>query len=141
MYLDSCIIIKLLTPEADSAYFDQALSGQPLTSSELAYTEVGAALLAKERAGRISPDQRKQAWRQFQQWIHDEDIVLEALNSTVIRKAFQVLERCHSKVALRTLDALHVATADLCQDLPLCSTDTRLRQAAIELGLEVFPPA
>jgi predicted nucleic acid-binding protein len=141
MYLDSCIIIKLLTPEADSVYFDEALSGQPLTSSELAYTEVNAALQAKERAGRISAGQRKQAWRQFQQWIQDEDIVLESLNSTVLRKACQVLERCHPKIALRTLDALHVATADLCQDLPLCSTDMQLRQAAVELGLEVFPPA
>ena len=58
----------------------------------------------------------------------------------MLRKAALLLERCHPKVPLRTLDALHLATADLCHDFPLTTTDGRLRDAAVLLGFQVFPP-
>jgi hypothetical protein len=141
MYLDSCIIVKLLAPEPDSADFEKALRGQPLTTSELAFPEVCSALLARERAGGLGARDRDRAWRQFQRWIEHEEIVLAPLDSAVLRKAARLLDRCHPAVALRTLDALHLATADIVMEGPLCSTDRRLRQAASRLGLEVYPPA
>lgn len=141
MYLDSCILVKLLTPEPDSGYFDRELSGRPLTTSELAFTEVRSALLAKERAGGIDAAARERAWKQFRIWIDEEEIALEPLNSAVLRKAVRILDACHPRIALRTLDALHLATADLCMDTPVCSTDERLRKAALHVSLDVFPPA
>jgi predicted nucleic acid-binding protein len=141
MYLDSCIIVKLLAPEPDSGFLDRELSGQALTTSELAFTEVFAALLAKERAGAFGEAERQMAWRQFRAWIEAEEILLEPLNSAVLRKAVRILELCHPQLALRTLDAIHLATADICMDTPVCSTDRRLRDAALKFGLEVFPAA
>jgi len=141
MYLDSCIIVKLLVAEPDSEFFVRALEGQPLVTSELAQTEVFSALLARERAGKISAADRQLAWKELGARIEAGEIRIEPLHSIVLRKARHSLEQCHPKVPLRTLDAIHLATADLCQDFPLVTTDGRMRDAAKLLGITVFPPA
>lgn len=141
MYLDSCIIVKLLVTEPDSEFFVRSLEGQPVVTSELAQTEVFSALLARERAGKITTADRRRAWREFEQRIATEEIHIEPLNGIVLRKARHLLEHCHPKVPLRTLDAIHLATAELCHDFPLVTTDSRLREAAAILGHELFPPA
>lgn len=141
MYLDSCILVKLLVVEPDSEFFVRALEGKPLVTSELAQTEVFSALLARERAGKISVPDRRRAWAEFESRIEAGEIRIEPLNTIVLRKAMHSLERCHPKVPLRTLDAIHLATVDLCQDFPLATIDGRLRDAATLLGIEVFPPA
>jgi predicted nucleic acid-binding protein len=141
MYLDSSIIVKLLVAEPDSEFFINSLKGRPLAVSELAQTEVFSALLSRERAGKISAADRRRAWREFEARIEAGEIQLKPLNSVVLRKAMRSLEHCHPKVPLRTLDAIHLATVDLCQDFPLATTDARLRDAAAGLGFDLFPPA
>lgn len=140
MYLDSCILVKLLVAEPDSEFFIDSLEGKPLVTSELAQTEVFSALLARERAGKIDFGDRRRAWREFHARIEAKEIRFEPLNSIVMRKAMHSLERCHPGVPLRTLDAIHLATADICHDFPLATTDARLRDAATLLGFSVFPP-
>jgi predicted nucleic acid-binding protein len=140
MYLDSCILVKLLAPEPDSEFFTRALEGRALVTSELSQTEVFLALLARERGGKISAKDRKMAWREFEARVADGELTLEPMNGVVLRKARLALEQCHPKVSLRTLDAIHLATADLCQDFPLVTTDVRLRDAATMMSIEVFPP-
>jgi predicted nucleic acid-binding protein len=139
MYLDSCIVVKLLVVEPDSEFFVRSLEGQPLVTSELARTEVFSALLARERAGMISVLDRRRAWHEFEERVKAKEIKIEPLSSIVLRKATHSLEQCHPKVPLRTLDAIHLATADLCQNFPLVTTDARLRDAAILMGFDVFP--
>jgi len=139
MYLDTCIIVKLLTTEEDSETLDRHLTGQALSTSELALTELWSALLAKERNQRITMKERTLAWTQFQTWIEEGDIEIRDLNGVVLRKANHQLEACHPAVPLRTLDAIHVASCDLAQDFPLCSTDARVRQAARLLRIPLFP--
>jgi predicted nucleic acid-binding protein len=141
MYLDSCILVKLLVVEPDSEFFVRALEGKPLVTSELAQTEVFSALLARERAGKISVTDRRRAWNEFESRIEAGEIRIEPLNSIVLRKAMHLLERCHPNVPLRTLDAIHLATVDLCQDFPLATTDNRLRDASTLLGFKIYPPA
>ena len=140
MYLDSCIIVKLLVTEPDSEFFISSLEGEVLVTSELSQPEVFSALLARERAGNIGRPDRRRAWKEFQARVATEEIRIEPLESRVLHKATVLLERCHPAVPLRTLDALHLATADLCHDFPLTTTDGRLRDAAILLGFQVFPP-
>jgi predicted nucleic acid-binding protein len=141
MYLDSCILVNLLVVEPDSDYFARTLSGQTAVTSELAPTEVFSALLARERAGKIAATDRRRAWSEFEARMAAGEIKIEPLTSLVLRKARQTLERCHPKLPLRTLDAIHLSTADLCQSFPLVTTDARLRDAAAHLGFEVFPSA
>ena len=139
MYLDAAIIVKLLVDEQDTDYFQNALAGALLSSSELAFTEVRAALLTKERNKLISARQREAAWQVFTDRVHARDIDLHPLNGLVLRKASHILGRCYPKVPLRTLDAIHTAACDLSQDFPLCTTDRRMRDAAGVLGIPVFP--
>jgi predicted nucleic acid-binding protein len=139
MYVDSAIIVKLLIREPDSDFFDSALSGQVLDSSELSLTEVCSALLAKERAGSITPRERRQAVEQFHALVHDEILRLYPLNGRVLSRAAAILEACHPRIALRTLDALHVATCDLHKCETLCATDGRMRSAGAQLAMKVFP--
>ena len=141
MYLDSAIIVKLLVREPESDYFDHALSGQVLDSSELCLTEVYSALLAKERAGGISARERQIAFTRFEELIRDEILRLYPLDSRIMRRATAILQACHPKVPLRTLDALHVATCDLHQCEALCATDNRMRAAGAQLAIRLFPEA
>jgi predicted nucleic acid-binding protein len=139
MYLDSCIFVKLLSPEPDSILFSQYCAGQQLHTSELAWTEVFAALMAKERAGTIPAALRSRAVERFQSLVSRGTIVMLPLNRIALNKANQVLGQCHPAIPLRTLDAIHVASADLCQQFPVVTTDRRMREAAGRLHLPVFP--
>jgi predicted nucleic acid-binding protein len=139
MYLDTGILVKLLTPEPETAFFERELLGHSLASSELALVEVKSALFAKERAGLITAAQRAKAEAKFAAMIADEIFKLGNLNNQTLRKATQIVQACHPKVPLRALDALHVATCDLAQDFPLCTTDARLHAAARAMHIPVFP--
>lgn len=139
MYLDSCVLIKLLVPEPDSPVFQDAVTGRQISSSELAFSEVAAALLSKERSGKISSGQRLQAWQLFQNWTEEEVVELELLESRTLRNANRILSATHPDIPLRTLDAIHLAACDLSQDFPLCTTDRRMREAASLLKIPLFP--
>lgn len=139
VYLDTGILVKLLTPEPETAFFERELRGQPLATSELALVEVKSALSAKERARLISRDQRLRAEAKFAEMIETETLQFQDLNQRVLRKATQIIQACHPNVPLRALDALHVASCDLTQEFPLCTTDARMHAAAREIHLKVFP--
>ena len=141
MYLDSCILVKLLVVEPGSEFFVRSLEGKPVVTSELAPTEVFSALLARERAGKISITDRRRAWQEFETRVTEGEIKIEPLNSIVLRKANHLLEKCHPKVPLRSLDAIHLATADMAHNFPLATTDGRLRDAASLMGFKIFPAA
>ena len=99
-----------------------------------------AARLAKERAGRISRQDRLTGWRLFQEKVRDQEFHLLPLNRQVIERAGAVIDQCHPKVPLRTLDAIHVATAELYGGEQMCSSDQRVCAAADFIGLSLVPP-
>src|SRR4051812_45276993 len=100
MYLDSCIIVKLLTPEADSELYQRHFFGQALSSSELAWTEVNSALLMKERQGRLTSEERELAWHTFEHLVANEELHLLKLNFVTLKKASHVLNATHPEVGL-----------------------------------------
>ena len=134
MYLDSCILVKLLIREPDSKFYGQWVDGHPVSSSLLAYTEVWSALLARERAQLIRTRLRLEAWQRFEDQMRMQMIDLSPVSEAIVRRAHWILGRVHPKVPLRSLDALHLATADQLQDWPLVTSDQRLREAALHLG-------
>lgn len=139
MYLDTGILVKLLTPEPESAWFERELRGQPMATSELALVETKSALFAKERAKLISHEHRLRAEAKLAEMIKQEVLHITHLNSRVLKKAEQVIAACHPDVPLRALDALHVASCDLAQEFPLCTTDARMHAAARRIHVPVFP--
>ena len=139
MYLDSAIIIKLLVREPESEWFGRRLAGYDFQVSELALSEVSAALLAKERMKTISPQERVKSTERFFSMIENEIISFLTLNRRVIERARTIQLACHPQVPLRTLDALHVATCDLHQGGSMCATDARIRAACKQLGIALIP--
>jgi predicted nucleic acid-binding protein len=134
MYLDSSILVKLLVREPDSEFYGRLTDGQPVSSSMLAYTEVWAALIAKERHKGIAPELRRHAWRLFERHYLEDVFDLASISDAVVRRANWIIERVHPEVPLRSLDALHLATADQLQDWPLVTGDRRMRDAAKLMG-------
>jgi len=141
MYLDSAIIVKLLVAEPDSSIFVAATQDLPIASSELAFTEVAAALFKKQREKVLSTAQRQRAWNTFLRWTDSKELVLYSLNSHTLRNSNRVLAISHPDVALRSMDAIHVSACEIAQEFPLCATDSRMRAAATKLGIPIFPEA
>ena len=139
MYLDSAIIVKLLVREEDSPWFDRNVRGHELWTSELALAEVSSAILIKERTGRISVPERKSAFSRFEAMQEDEFVRFHPLSSGVVRHAAGLLTSCHPDVALRSLDAIHLATAMMHPRGPMCTNDAKLRAAAKRMGVTCFP--
>ena len=139
MYLDSAIIVKLVVRENDSAWFNQAVVGHRLWTSELALAEVRSAIYIKERGGQVSASQRKSALTRFEAMLSSEVLNLLPLNSNVVQRAVALLGTCHPEIGLRSLDALHLASAQLNPCGPLCTTDGKLRSAATRVGVINFP--
>jgi predicted nucleic acid-binding protein len=139
MYLDSCILVKLLVREADSRWFDQNLKGQTFETSDLALAEVRSALLAKERAGLISSRERVSAGEKFLDMIEEDLTRLLPLHRPVLERASAMQLACHPRIPLRTLDALHLATCDLQKGDVLATLDARMRAACEHFAIALFP--
>lgn len=125
-YLDSSAIVKLAVREAESVALRRYLRRRrPLVSSSLARTEVLRALLP---AG----DQAISAGRKV---LARLDLV--RINNLVLDAAAALLP-----VEIRSLDAIHLATAALLrEDLStLITYDDRMAEAAKRLGHRVAAP-
>lgn len=125
-YLDSSAIVKLIISEPGSESLAHASSGWgPLVSSKIAHTEVRRALL---RAGVQDAVRCAEVL---------ESIGLVAVSDEVLSKAATMLP-----ATLRSLDAIHIATASLLgNDLAqLCTYDLRMAAAAEAAGLAVVTP-
>ena len=129
LYLDSSAIVKLVAPEPESGALVARLRSDPETvSSALAGVEV---LRAVRRTGAaVEMLGRAEA-------VLDR-IGLVAMDSGVLRRA-SMLE----PTDLRTLDAIHLATALTLgpEIVGLVTYDARLAQAASRAGLAALAPS
>jgi predicted nucleic acid-binding protein len=125
-YLDSSALLKLVQREPESEALESvvsALAGR--ASSQLARVEV------LRRARRHGPAAEAKAQRTL------DALTLRSIDDEVIATA-SALE----PAALRSLDAIHLATALSISDLDLfISYDQRLNDAAAAAGLRVGSPA
>lgn len=139
MYLDTAILVKLLVREPDSRFYAELVEGEVVWSSQIVVTECFSALLRKERERGITPSHRRRAWRQVEADIAARRLNLVTLTADVLARANGILGACHPTIALRSLDALHLASAERCQSWPIYSNNRRVRQAATRLGLPLAP--
>jgi predicted nucleic acid-binding protein len=135
MFLDTSVLVKLLTPEPDSEHFAGLVDGQALSSSDLTQVEVFSALTAKERGGLITRDFRYKAWNVFETMVEDGQLCLLPVTGEAFRKARQFIDLNHPVVGLHALDAVQMAVCDIHQDFPLVSKDHRMLAAAARLGI------
>jgi uncharacterized protein len=127
IYLDSSAIVKLAVEEPESAALRQYLRRRkPLVSSSLARAEVARALLPIGEA----------AVRRGHDVLNRLELI--RINDRVLNAAGALLPE-----ELRTLDAIHLATAhQLGSDLQqLITYDDRMRTAAENLGYRINTPS
>ncbi|MGH7866782.1 MAG: type II toxin-antitoxin system VapC family toxin [Candidatus Dormibacteraceae bacterium] len=127
IYLDSCAVIKLLVPEAESAALASYLTSanEPWVSSEVIVVEIHRALI------RLEVDEQIKA--QAAQLLH----ALAKISTSRILEEASRLPGKH----LRSLDALHLATALHVSPRQFITYDSRLSEEANNAGLDVFRPA
>ena len=128
IYLDSSAIVKLVAAEPESAALRRELAAHPeRVSSALARVEVLRAL-RRMNAGAEVLERAEQVL---------DRIALARPEKPVLRAAADLRDR-----GLRTLDALHLATALSLPGLDaLVTYDRRLAAAATAAGLAVLAPA
>jgi predicted nucleic acid-binding protein len=125
-YMDTSAIVKLAVREPESAALRRYLRRKrPLVTSALARTEVARALLP------FGPS----AFARGEEVLRRIDIV--RVNDQILKSAGSMLP-----VELRSLDAIHLATAvALGEDLArVCTYDDRMTTGAATLGLPVVAP-
>ncbi|WP_136707411.1 type II toxin-antitoxin system VapC family toxin [Agromyces sp. H66] len=134
IYVDSSALLKRAVQEAESAAVDAALesavaAGDVIASSTLAWIEVTRAL----RTRLDSTDPRLIA--------RLSDHALSGLQEAPIVPEVTAVARRIGPPTLRSLDAIHLATATLLEADEVWAYDRRLLDAADGLGLVTVSPA
>ncbi len=131
-YADASALVKLARDEAESASLSAYLAGADLVSSELALAEVPRAL---RRAVAMDPALPLEGlWGRVDELIHR--IALRPVDHDVLLGAAALTEP-----SLRTLDAIHVATAlHLSPVEAFVTYDQRQAAAARLAGLRTVAP-
>jgi predicted nucleic acid-binding protein len=137
LYLDASAVVKLFVPEPESDALNEALVGvADVIVSDLALTEMSSALGRRVREERLARDEAHRLYREAAKLLttcrHVE------LTPPIHRHAERLM--LSLPIPLRTLDALHVATALDAEAATVVSFDPRLRDAAASQGLFVAPP-
>jgi uncharacterized protein len=139
VYLDASALVKLLVPEPESDALNQALVGaEDVIISDLALTEMASALGRRMRERRLAVTEARRLQREAEKLAGACHRV--ELTPPIHRRAERLLLSSR-QVALRALDALHVATALVADAATVVTYDPRLRAAALAQGLFVVPEA
>lgn len=136
-YLDSSAVVKLFIaePERDQVHAIWSVAEGAVTS-RLTYVEIRAGVAAARRSGRLDRAGHAVALSMLDDtWA--EMIILD-LSADLARRAGDLTET----LGLRAGDAVQLASALEIEpdDVMLVSWDARLRGAASNAGLPVFPP-
>ena len=138
VYAESSAVLRWLlgTPEASSIQAALGSAGEVVTSA-LTAAEVHRTLRRLAAAGTLTPEARDRAIARFSQasarWI------VYSVTDEVLGRAGEAFPL----EPLRTLDALHLATAELhgreVRTAAVLSFDARVRENALAMGLVVVP--
>jgi len=144
-YWDTSCLIKLYAAEADSIDFQAHVYGDPaVVTSEIARLELCAALHRKEAAGGLQPGGARRELAAYDADVAAGLIAVNGISPAIVEHFEVIIERCHQQsppLLLRTLDAIHLATAAVSGESQIVATDKRLRDAALLLGFTVYPTA
>jgi predicted nucleic acid-binding protein len=132
-------LVKLFVPEEESDALNQALAGlTDVIVSDLALTEMASALGRRTREQRLTREEAQRLYREASK-LHGSSHRAE-LTPPIHRRAERLM--LSLTIPLRTLDALHLATALDAEAATVVTFDPRLREAATLQGLFVaFPSA
>src|SRR5438105_12025295 len=145
-YWDTSALVKLYASESDSAAFENyaADTPGPIIVSTIGLYEARATFIRKEIDGALQPNAASVLYSKLAQDVTSGQVLVIALNTDIEREYGQVLDLCYRNpnpgpIPLRTLDALHLASCRVAGETEIVATDKRLRDAARQLNLSLFP--
>ncbi len=135
IYVDSSALIKRVVEEAESDALEAALGryvsdDAAVVTSSLAWIEVSRALRSRLSDSRYDEDETQEAI----------DVALSGVAERFISEDVVGLARRVAPPILRTLDAIHLATAILLDADVVLTYDDRLAEACRHNGLTVGAP-
>lgn len=143
-YWDTSCLVKLYAAEPDSARFAALVTaGETIVTSEITRFELWTTLRRKEAARDITPGGARRGLIAYDRNVAGGLVSVRPLAQRVTARFEVLIDRCFTlmpPVQLRTLDAIHLATAENSGESLMVTTDQRLRQAAVAIGFTVFPP-
>jgi predicted nucleic acid-binding protein len=143
-YWDTSALLKLYVPEDDSGYFLNSVvtSDQPLVSSAIAAVEMLCAVYRKECIGDLKRGGALATYQRFLGDSREGRIVLVPYGEQVFTAAEEIVRLAFRRarpIMVRSLDAIHVASALTARARVMVATDTRLRQVAAMAKLKLAP--
>jgi predicted nucleic acid-binding protein len=142
-YWDTSALAKLYVAESDSAQFQSHLAATgSATTSVLAQWEIFRVFARKEAESVIIPGAAEVIFAKFEADVVAGRLVLLPMDDAVedrFRNLTLRLHRLAPPVFTRTLDAIHLATADSGGAAEFVVTDISLRKCAVAIGLKIFP--
>ncbi|MEK7693080.1 MAG: type II toxin-antitoxin system VapC family toxin [Chloroflexota bacterium] len=108
-YLDSSALAKPYLAERGSAWVSELVSAQNVAISMLSFAEVASALGRRSREGGVSAAQRVEEYRTFIRHALWWSVI--PVDQVILEAASQILLEGLAVPMLRTLDAIHLATA------------------------------
>ena len=142
-YWDTSTLAKLYVSEPDSAQFAAYLAATgPVTTSALARWELFRVLARKEAEGALRIGAAEAIFAKFLADITAGVVALIPMDSPLETRFQQLVLRLHRlnpPLLARTLDGIHIATADLHGADALVATDTNMRKCAVAIGLRLYP--
>jgi hypothetical protein len=142
-YWDTSTLAKLYVAEPDSPQFSAHwLQTGIITTSTLARWELFCVLGRKEADGLIPSGATEIIFNEFLADVGGGAVVLIPMQEAEedrFRNLVLRLYRSKPPLLTRTLDGIHVATADLHGATEFVSTDIIMRRCATAIGLSVYP--
>lgn len=133
-YIESSALLAALLEHDAAALKALRADGRRVTSA-LTFAEGPRALIRAKIAGRVTPDEERAALRALQTF--ERRCAVVAVTDAVLTRA----GRPFPVEPIRTLDAIHLATAELLGETPqlvtLVTRDDRVRENARALGYAV----
>ena len=143
IYWDTSCVLKLYTRESDSDRWERhagTLDGDFIASA-LLETEMTCALQRKEQRGEIKRGGAEAILGLFRNDVQAGRFTLCPIGADVLSHAGVLAAQCYrhaEPVNIRTLDALHLATATLLKCRAIATADERMQAAAQLLGFKTI---
>jgi len=144
MYWDTSALLKIYVPESDSEYFLELIgnAARPVFTSAIAGVEVCCALNRKQQAGDIRRTDAAHAMDRFARDCAEGRINQLACGGEMTIRAREIVELARTRrrpVMIRSLDAIHVASALSIRAAGIVTTDLRMREVARMANLKILP--
>lgn len=143
-YWDTSCVLPLYIPEPGSAELSELAASQsePLTSSQILGFEFLFAVHARVARKEIPGSFASKVQRKFLSDLDAGRFLLIPLGEDMLAQVVQMtvgLAKRSAVLELRTLDGIHLVTAQKLGSEEVVTNDKRLRKAAQSLGMGVLP--